>query len=78
MTHAAESTARADSVSAWAVGVGVGLLTLMITWLLGNRVLGLLLDTPLGPTVAFTAAIVSGVAATIITGRRFARTIAHN
>jgi hypothetical protein len=50
----------------------------MITWLLGNRVLGLLLDTPLGPTVAFTAAIVSGVAATIITGRRFARTIAHH
>lgn len=75
MTRIVESTARADAVSAWAVGVGVGLMTLMITWLLGNRVLGLVLDAPLGPSIAFIAAIVSGVTATVITGQRCARTI---
>ena len=78
MTHAARSNARADLGAAWAVGAGVGLLTLMITWLIGNRVLGLVLDAPLAPTIAFIAALVSGAVATVIAGQRCARTTLRN
>ena len=75
MSTTAESNARSDLCAAWAVGAGVGLLTLMITWLVGNRLLGLVLDAPLGPTVAFIAAIQAGVASTVVAGQRCARTI---
>ena len=78
MSTVAETDARADVGAAWAVGTGVGLLTLMITWLVGNRMFGLVLDAPLGPTVAFIAALLAGVAATIIAGQRCARIATRN
>ena len=78
MSTTTESNARADRGAAWAVGVGVGLLTLMITWLVGNRLFGLVLQAPLGPTIAFVAALLAGAAATIIAGQRCARTATRN
>ena len=67
---------RADLIAAWAIGSGVGLLALMIAWLVGNRLVGLLLEPPRGPTVAFVAAIALGVATTALAGRRLAATVA--
>lgn len=69
------SRIRADRVSAWAVGVGVGLIAMMLTWLIGNRVATLAWDPPVGPTVALIAAIVVGMLATSIAGVRLDRSV---
>lgn len=63
----------ADRVAAWVVALGVGLIVLMVTWLVGNRLAGLIWDVPVGPTVAFGTAIVVGTAVTVIAGVRFER-----
>jgi hypothetical protein len=68
-----ERSSRADSVSAYAIGVGAGLVALQITWLILNRVTSLVWDPPVGPTVAFAAAIIVGVIVSVIAGRRLAR-----
>jgi hypothetical protein len=65
-----ERSSRADSVAAWAVGIGVGLISLQITWLIANRLTALLWDPPVGPTVAFTTAVVAGIVVSMIAGRR--------
>jgi hypothetical protein len=52
---------RADGVAAWAVGIGVGLITLMLTWIVGNRIATVVWDAPVGPTVASIGAIVVGM-----------------
>jgi hypothetical protein len=75
---AAESDPRADVIAARAIGVGVGLLTLMIAWLVGNRLLGLVLDAPEGPTTAFIAALILGVLAALFVGQRCVRSIAQD
>ena len=66
---------RAESVAAWATGVGVGLIALMVVWLIGNRVTALLWDAPVGPTVAFVGAIAVGAACAIVSGARLARRV---
>ena len=66
------SVDRAEIVAARAIGVGIGFIVLMVTWLVGNRVAGLFWDPPTGPTVAFVSAIVAGVATALVTGSRLA------
>lgn len=61
---------RAEVVAARAVGVGIGLIVLMLVWLVGNRLTGLIWEPPLGPTVAFAGAIAIGLTTAIIAGRR--------
>lgn len=69
------SRERADRVAARAVGAGVGFLVLMVAWLVGNRLAGLVWSAPLGPIVAFAAAIVAGAVAGVVAGRRLVRSV---
>jgi len=64
-----------DLVAAWATGAGVGLIAMMIGWLIGNRLVGLIVGPPTGPTIAFIASIVVGVAVAIRWGRRLAASV---
>ena len=63
----------ADSVAAWAVGIGVGLITLMLTWVVGNRIATVVWDTPVGPTVAFVGAMLVGIVVAVVAGVRLVR-----
>ena len=67
------SRERADRAAAWATGAGIGLIALMVTWLIGNRLTALVWKPPFGPTVAFVGAIVTGSVVAVIAGRRLAR-----
>ena len=64
---------RADGVAAWAVGIGVGLIALMVTWIIGNRIAMVVWDTPVGPTVAFVSAILVGIVVAVVAGVRLVR-----
>jgi hypothetical protein len=66
------SVDRAEVVAARATGVGMGLVALMLVWLIGNRLAGLLWEPPVGPTVAFAGSIAAGTATAIASGRRLA------
>jgi hypothetical protein len=66
------SDERAEIVAARAVGVGVGLIALMLAWLVGNRLTSLAWDPPVGPTVAFVAAIAIGISTAMVSGHRLA------
>jgi hypothetical protein len=50
----------------------------MIAWLVGNRLLSLVLDAPEGPTAAFIKALILGVLAALVVGQRCVRTIARD
>jgi hypothetical protein len=63
----------ADGVAAWAVGIGVGLIALMLTWIVGNRIAMVVWDAPVGPTVAFVGAILVGIVATVVAGIQLVR-----
>ena len=64
---------RADLVAAWAIGVGIGLIVLQLTWLVGARIAGLFWSPPQGPTIAFLTAIGAGVVVSVVAGRRLVR-----
>jgi hypothetical protein len=64
---------RADLVSAWGIGVGIGLIALQLTWLIGARVASLFWDAPVGPTIAFVSACLVGTTVAVVAGRRLAR-----
>mgnify|MGYP003473877376 CR=1 FL=1 len=64
---------RADGVAAWAAGVGVVLIALMLTWSVGNRIAMVVWDAPVGPTVAFVGAILVGIVATLVAGIQLVR-----
>ena len=68
-------SSRADLVAAWAIGVGIGLMTLQLTWLVAARLAALVWEPPVGPTVAFATACVAGVVGTIIGGRRLSLSV---
>ena len=64
---------RAALVAAWAIGVGIGLIVLQLTWLVAARIASLFWSPPRGPTIAFLAAIVAGTVVSIVAGRRLSR-----
>jgi apolipoprotein N-acyltransferase len=70
-----ERSRRPDLVSAYAIGVGAGLVALQITWLILNRLTSLVWGPPVGPTVAFGMAVVVGIIVSVIAGRRLARSV---
>ena len=63
---------RADLISAWGIGVGIGLIALQLTWLAGARIAGLFWEAPIGPTVAFASACLVGTIVAVVAGRRLA------
>lgn len=65
----------ADHVAAWATGFGVGLVALMLTWLVGDRIAEMLWSSPTGPIVGFAAALIVGAITTVVAGRRLSRAI---
>jgi hypothetical protein len=67
-----QMASRADLVSAWAIGVGIGLVALQLTWLMMARLADLVWAPPVGPTVAFATACVTCVIVTAVAGRRLA------
>jgi hypothetical protein len=71
MTTSSSSRA-AETVAAWATGVGMGLAALMVSWLIANRITALVWEVPLGPVVAMSLAIGIGVITTVFGGRRLA------
>lgn len=66
---------RANRVAAWAVGVGIGWIAFMVTWLIANRVTALMLPVPTAPIVAMTLAVFAGLAVSVWQGSRLARSI---
>lgn len=68
-----EGSSRAELVAAWAVGIGVGLIALQLTWLVANRVASAIWDAPTGPSVAFAIALAVGLIVSVIAGRRLTR-----
>jgi len=70
---AAPRDARADRVAARAVGVGVGLLAFMVTWLVGARVTGQIWGPPSSAVVALGASVVVGILVAAVTGHRLVR-----
>lgn len=66
----------ADRVAARATGAGIGLIALMLTWLIGNRLTGLIWDPPVGPTVAIVGATVAGAIVAVASGRVLLRRVA--
>ena len=66
---------RSEIVAARAVGVGVGLIALMVAWLVGNRLTALVWAPPVGPTVAFVGAIVTGAVTAIVAGARLTKQV---
>jgi len=68
-----DRSGRADLVAAWAIGIGVGLIALQLTWLAANRLASVFWEAPTGPTIAFTTAVVVGIVVSIVAGRRLAK-----
>ena len=65
-------SSRVDLVSAWGIGVGIGLIALQLTWLVGARFASLFWEAPAGPTVAFVSACLVGTSVAIVAGKRLA------
>ena len=70
-----QSSSRADLISAWGIGVGIGLIAFQLTWLVGARLAGLIWEPPVGPTVAFVSALVVGAIVSVIAARKLARKV---
>lgn len=67
------SALRADYIAAWTTGIGIGLAVFMVTWLVANRITGLLMTVPTGPVVAMASALVAGSAVAARQGWRLSR-----
>ena len=67
--------AEANRLAARATGDGTGLIAVMLGWLVGNRVFTLLWDTPVGPIVALSTAVVLGVVVTLVASRKLLSTL---
>ena len=68
---------RADRLAAWATGWGIGFLVLMVAWLVGNRVAGILWDPPVGPAVAIVGAALLAAATGAFAARSLARRVSQ-
>lgn len=69
------SVERSEIVAARGVGVGIGLIALMLVWLIGSRLTGLIWDRPVGPTVAFVLALVVGTLTAVVAAHRLAERV---
>ena len=69
------SVDQSEVVAAQGVGIGIGLIALMLTWLVGSRLAELAWDPPVGPLVAFAAAVVVGIVTSIVFARRLAERV---
>lgn len=67
------ASTRADSVAAWAVGIGVGLIVLQLSWLLLQRITSYIWQPPVGPVLSISLAVVFGLSASIFAIRRLVR-----
>lgn len=67
-----------DRVAAVATAVGVGLIALMITWVLGNRLIELMWSPPVGPVVSLSLAVAAGVATSVVAARKLVRATGAN
>ena len=65
----------ADLLAARVTGLGIGLVALMLTWLIGQRVASAIWSAPVGPLVAGAAALIAGAVVTIIAARRLAKSV---
>jgi len=53
-------------------GVGIGLIALQLTWLVGARFASLFWEAPVGPTIALISACLAGAIVAIVAGKRLA------
>lgn len=65
---------RPDHVAALATAAGAGLLTFMVTWLVGARIAERIWAPPAGPVAAIGVAIVAGMVLGFGLARRLVRT----
>ena len=56
-------------------GIGVGLIVVMVTWLVANRVIGLMVAPPVGPVVSITVAVVGGAVTAVVACRRLVASV---
>lgn len=66
---------RADRIAAHATGLGIGLMTFMLTWIVGVRITERLLETPTSAYVAMAIAVVTGIITTVLAGRRLSASV---
>jgi hypothetical protein len=73
MTGVDRSAQRADHIAAWTTGIGIGVAVFMLTWIVANRIMGMVMSVPAGPLVAMATAIFTGTAVGIRQGWRLSR-----
>lgn len=66
---------RADQVSAIATGIGIGLMSFMVTWTAGARVTERMFERPTSAYVAMGTAILVGVLVSALAAWRLLRTL---
>jgi len=66
---------RADRISARVTGIGVGLITLMVIWLISARIMERIFTTPTGAYAAMALAVTAGVAVSVVMARRFVQQV---
>lgn len=62
-----------DRVAGWAVGAGIGSAVAIVTWVVASRLTDLWLSIPLGPTIAFGAALIAGIGVAFERGMSLSR-----
>jgi hypothetical protein len=70
MSPSATADRRADRVAARATGLGIGLITFMVTWTIGARITERIFATPTNAFVAMGIAVVAGALTTLRAGQR--------
>lgn len=60
---------RADRVAAVGVGIGVGLIAFMLTWILGSRATERLWGQPTAAIAAMATAVLVGIVISAVAGR---------
>jgi hypothetical protein len=61
---------RANRVAARATGLGIGLITFMLTWTIGARITERILTTPTSAYVAMAVALLAGAITAVNAGQR--------
>ncbi len=69
---------RADRIAVHATGVGIGLISFMVTWIIAARITERMLDTPTNAYVAMVVALGTGAVVAVVASRRLGRTDASS